>query len=567
MLEEASDVAIEWDRIGQPAFDRYVEALLHRMFDDRGQVVVVNGRGGDDGIDVKVTTDVGLRIFQLKYHPDGFPGSLKGRRTSIKKSFNRAMAHKPVEWTLVVPCTLTTSERAFVNKLADGKAVKISTLDRSELDSHFAIHADLEASFTRDLLREAAKDFNQEKAMLLGADDLVDRVRVLGGRADTVDPDWTWDFQRRGDTVIQTLRAKHPRSHEVSPISLRLVGRPGAMSTDLSAAITRTLGFGTAENVSLPSEAVEYLTIDGPSWLSRTVTDVEVLWKPAPTSAPVGTPVEVAFLDSDGGVAAHYTGRLNSVGSGGLGASVDTDIHGARLQMMLPFDDTVDGTLRYSFDLEGREPAEALKIIRLYQRLLRGGAFRLSVSGSNSGAGTLAPSGTPDQLREVEHLLLYLSDWDVLQRHCENYFPTPLTYTAVERIQVRIARLVVEGHCVAYPFARTLTFTLNGQDHPALRAVLGGHPQCIRVSPPGFEVTVGERTLDIGPVHLFHTQLRADNGQEALRALTTGQGAGTKVTLRPANDMSYRLYLADTPDDGRPLVPTPLGLDGYTDPR
>ncbi|MFF8534280.1 hypothetical protein ACF07B_20420 [Streptomyces sp. NPDC015532] len=92
-------MAIEWDRIGQPAFDRYVEALLHRMFDDGGPVIVVNGRGGD-GIDLPVTAEVGLRIFQLKCHPDGFPGSLKGRRASINKSFNRAMAHTPVERTL-----------------------------------------------------------------------------------------------------------------------------------------------------------------------------------------------------------------------------------------------------------------------------------------------------------------------------------------------------------------------------------------------------------------------------------------------------------------------------------
>jgi hypothetical protein len=111
----------------------------------------------------------------------------------------------------------------------------------------------------------------------------------------------------------------------------------------------------------------------------------------------------VAFLDSDGGVTARYIGRLNNVGSGGLGASVDTDIHGARLQMMLPFDDTSASTLRYVFDLEGREPAEALKIMRLYQRLLCGGAFRLSVNGKNAaGAGRLAPSGNPVHLREVE---------------------------------------------------------------------------------------------------------------------------------------------------------------------
>ena len=110
------------------------------MFDDSGQVVVVNGRGGDDGIDLQVTGDAGLRIFQLKYHPDGFPGSLKGRRTAIKKSFRRAMAHHPAEWTLVVPCTLTASERAFVDNLADTLPMEISVLDRS----------DLEASFTRD---------------------------------------------------------------------------------------------------------------------------------------------------------------------------------------------------------------------------------------------------------------------------------------------------------------------------------------------------------------------------------------------------------------------------------
>lgn len=79
---------------------------------------------------------------------------------------------------------------------------------------------------------------------------------------------------------------------------------------------------------------------------------------------------------------------------------------------------------------------------------------------------------------------------------------------------VRIGWLVVEGRCVAYPFVRILAFTLNGQDHPALRAVLGDHSQCVRVSPPGFEVTVGGRTLAIGPVHLFHPRLPADNGQK-----------------------------------------------------
>lgn len=208
-----------------------------------------------------------------------------------------------------------------------------------------------------------------------------------------------------------------------------------------------------------------------------------------------------------------------------------------------------------------------MKIVRLYQRLQHGGAFRLSVSGVHAGSGTLPASGSAEELREVEHLLLYLSDLEVLQRHCEAYFPVPLDYTPAERIQARIARLLVDGRCVAYPFARTLTITLNGQDHPTLHALLDGRPQCLRVSPPGFEITIGGHTLDVGPVHLFHTGLTPDNGEEALTALREGRGAGTEVTLRPGNNEHYRIYHANAPDDGRPLIPTPLGLEGYTEPR
>lgn len=204
-------MAIDWNRIGQREFDRRVEALLYRMFNGpTGAVITVNGRGGDDGIDVQVSTDAGVRIFQLKYYPDGFPGSVKGRRASIKKSFNRAMQHHPVEWTLVVPGTLTPSERSFLDRLAQGHTATVSVLDRPGLDNGFADHPGLEATFTRDQLREAARDFNQEKALLLDQHDLVERVRALGDRADTVDEDWTWDFERRGDLVVRTLRQQHP---------------------------------------------------------------------------------------------------------------------------------------------------------------------------------------------------------------------------------------------------------------------------------------------------------------------------------------------------------------------
>jgi hypothetical protein len=521
-------MAIEWDRIGQPSFDRYVEALLYRTFADGGEVIAVNGRGGDAGIDVQVTTEAGLRVFQLKYYPTGFPGSVRGRRTSIKKSFNRAMQHDPVEWTLVVPCNLSPSERTYVNGLRGHRSVRVTVMDRAELDSRFASYPDLEASFTRDQRREDAMIFNQERAMLLDPEDLAQRILALGIRADNVDPDWTWDFERQGGLVSRTLRAKHPRAHEVSPVSLTLAGRPEAMSADLKAALTRSLGFGIAEEVALPREAVESLTVKGPSWLAKTIDDAEVVWRPLPRPTTPGETVEMAFLDGNGSVAARYTGTVNSTGSGGLGASIDADILGARLQVMLPFHEGTPPTLRYSFDLSGRSPSEATRALRLYQRLLRGGDFTLTLNGASAGSGTLPGNGSPDDLEDVENQLLYLSDLDALQRHCENYFPAPFTLTGTERIMIRVARLLTEGHCVVHPFLSTLTATLNGTRDPAIETVLGGQPQCLRVTPPNFEVTIGDHILNIGTVHFLHPRVVASNGGEALQALNSGRGARAK---------------------------------------
>ncbi|WP_455711183.1 hypothetical protein [Streptomyces nigra] len=270
-------MAVEWDRVGQPGFDRIVEALVHRVYDATARVEAVNGRGGDDGIDIKVTHGSRVRVFQLKYYPDGFPTTAhKGRRKSIRQSFARALQHQPWEWILVVPCTLTTAEREFVTSLAAGQAVRVGVWDRAKLDGLLATHADLEASFTRDQLFEAAKVYGQERALLMdGVRDVSARVTALGRQVDGLDDHWTVDFARQGKTVVHTLRAKHPRAHEVSPVEITLTGN-GPLTPDLAQAVRRSLGFGLPEEVVLPRGAVESLTVSGPEWLSGEHRDVEV---------------------------------------------------------------------------------------------------------------------------------------------------------------------------------------------------------------------------------------------------------------------------------------------------
>lgn len=280
-------MAIEWDRIGQPGFDRIVEALVHRMYDASASVEAVNGRGGDAGIDIKVTSGSRVRIFQLKYYPDGFPtGSYKGRRPSVKESFSRAMAHSPWEWVLVVPCTLTTPEREFTASLAAGQGVRVRVWDRAKLDGLMATHADLEASFTRNQLYDAAKVFGQEQAMLMGGlPDVHARVEGLGRQVDGLDDHWTVDFARQGETVVQTLRGKHPRAHEISPVEFTVTGN-GPWDPELTAAVRRSLGFGVPEEVVLPREAVQSLTVRGPEWLSGDHRDIEVRWRPVVAVPP-----------------------------------------------------------------------------------------------------------------------------------------------------------------------------------------------------------------------------------------------------------------------------------------
>lgn len=100
-----------------------------------------------------------------------------------------------------------------------------------------------------------------------------------------------------------------------------------------------------------------------------------------------------------------------------------------------------------------------------------------------------------------------------------------------------------------------------------VRALFEDRPQGLRIVPPGFEISLGEHELDLGPVSLFHLQLRIEGREAALAALDAGHGAGQQITLRPENGECFRIYLEGVPDDHTPLTVTPLLLDGLREPR
>ncbi|MGP3947073.1 hypothetical protein [Streptomyces sp. 6N106] len=562
-------MAVEWERVREPGFSRIVEALVHRMYEASATVEAVNGRGGDAGVDIKVTSGSRVRIFQLKYYLDGFPtASFKGRRKSITKSFTRAMSHQPWEWVLVVPSTLTPSERTFVNSLGTGRKVRVRVWDRAKLDNLMAANADLEVSFTRDQLFETAQVYQQERALLMdGVRDVTARVAALGRQVDGLDDHWTVDFARQGEMVVHTLRGKHPRAQEVSPVEITLTGT-GPLAPDLAQAVRRSLGFGLPEEVVLPRGAVESMTVTGPQWLSEVHRDVEVRWHPADTVRPDEAGVEVVFLDGHQ-ITASYPGVLGHLGRGSIGRSVTVELAGGSMQLLIPDTGAGPASLQFTFSLEGLEPAAALRLLRIHQRIQAGGAFEVRARAGVVGGGELPPK--PESARqEVEEVCGFVEDLEVVQRHCEQYFPVPDELTPLDRIVLRMARLLIEGHCVISPFMPQLGLTLNGLDSPAVRALLSGQPHPIRAGSEEFAITAAGRRLDLGPALCFHPRVaaQAQQAQRALAAVKAGRGDGEKITMRPEDGECFRLLLqraliADSPAP----VPVPLGLRGFPEPR
>lgn len=475
------------------------------------------------------------------------------------------MVHDPYEWILVVPCNLGPGERAFVEDLAVGRTVRVRVMDRAELDDRMAAHCDLVDFYTRDQLLEAAKIFNRERDVLLDAEhDLTERVAALGTVVDGIDDHWTMDFSRVGNTVVRTLRGKHPRAHEVSPITLQLTGRSDSMPPELSAAMSGAVGFGVAERIVLPPSAVESLTIDGPPWLARTLTNVEVRWIPAGPLPGAGLPAELAFHDTAGAVTASYTGRVKNLGSGSSGHSYDIDINGAHLQVLLSHDEDLSGTLHFSFSQKDA-PSQALKQLKLWRRVRAGGLFALTIDAQSSVHGELtAEEDVHDE--DLEQWRLYAEDLQAVQEFCEQELPLPDEICGRERIMLRVARLVLDGRCVISPFHRSRRIALTGRDDEIVRAVLSGKPQAFALIDAPFSVAIAGRRLDLGPVCGYHPRVAAAEGRlEALAALEVGRAEGARVVLRPVGGEHYRLYLASG-DRDRPLVPTALGLPGYPEP-
>ncbi|WP_078312384.1 MULTISPECIES: hypothetical protein [unclassified Mycobacterium] len=564
---------IDWDQLGQPAFDRYVEALIRYRFGDK--VRAVNGRGGDEGIDIEVRLrNDRLWIMQLKYYPEGFSSMWGQRRASIKKSYQTAQQHNPVRWSLIAPCLCTAPEANFVRNLGGGQTLPaISILDRDDLDTWAADSPNLDSYVQRTTngeLERLARIYTQEQAALLGGvPDALARVRDLGGIVNSTDLDWAVDIAASEGTSSVRIRPRDPDAPSRSPITLAVeLGDFGEEHAELNQQLQRNIGYATTDPVHIPRELVERVVISGPDFVAGEYPPGDLHVTTAPSGAIGGRLGIKAFYR--GTFVASYEGAITHAAPGLIGGSIEADFCDSRLQLRLRLPRVDDGAddsvitqdvafeidddtefpgpgIDIAYALNTWRPSAVEELLATARVLSLADKLECTVNGEPLTIADRATTESPERYNPTLIVIeQYAGDLAYIQRKTSTYFDIPEATQPADRVKLRVARLLLEGHVVADPRAELFTMKLTGADTPETRASLQ-ETRAILWDAGNYVLSVAGRDIPIGPVYVTHPAARTINGAEAIAALDAGNADGFEVKFEPGNDPYFYVTLADVP--------------------
>ncbi|ETT27859.1 hypothetical protein RR21198_1499 [Rhodococcus rhodochrous ATCC 21198] len=469
----------------------------------------------------------------------------------------------PFEWTLVVPAKLTPTERVYVleklikNLDKDTPAPVIAILDRVDLDQLLIDFPDVYNFLGRDQMRSDVELYRLEEATLLGdgkARTLTERVRNLGKLADATDLYWGFDIARDGDAVTISARAKDPQAHIKSPITVAFDGVFSSEQVAVQQDFERSMRFGASGKVILPHDVVRNLRVVGPELIAGEHRNVEVHLEPLNENPHLGAPAELKFFGSDDTVIASHEGRVAYLNHGTVGFTLKIEFYEhLTIELLFPLDKSVPGDACISYNFRRIRPLDALGVVEILSAVRYGeGPCKVFIDDNF----LMSMSFNKATQNEVDDELAVISriayDLKVVQEFCHTRFAIPEELTAEEQIDLRVARILIEGYVVTSPKARVGTIRLSGRDSPILRELLTSGSQ-VSFTAKEFRFMVGRKELVFGNVLVFHPRATALNGEEAIEALEAGQGQGFQVHLRPGDDPYF--YLAMPRQMNDPTAP------------
>lgn len=555
---------INWSQIEKPDFERVVETLLHRKHQGSGfEVRVLDGRGGDGGIDVGVWDESRKRynhIYQLKYFPEGFSSGFKPRRQQIKKSFDTAITkHKPPLWSLVFPGNPTAEELQYVKDLRGNRRVRINIWGRAQLDDNLLMYPDVEAAALRQPLVEVLKEIGQEKAGLVGPHDLPDRIANLHARADSRSAHWAVDFQAGDGVVTQVLRPKHPRAQELEPISMTVNLAFGEDDGEIQEQARKAFSYGPRQVLKLPGKVIESIKIDGPEWVPRMDSSENIDHLAIEPVHAETVQMQLSVLDDRGFTvrSAPGSGRITK---GPLGQGMTASFFGGALKIdaEMPNDTDTGGVVNLSLELATASATDAYRAASLFNALNGGPAIEIHVGKQLFVRGRL--DGESEHVDP--HVMLLLEDLRVLEDHLQASFNLPQSTTDNERIRIRIARLLAEGRATWLPEGTSLPITLKSDLEPEVVKLLedGG---AVWAKLPAFAFQLQGRSYNLGPAFIYHPHVTPANGAGVLERLSARNTDIGEVSLIPQGPQRVMAHLLAWSEEGSEFPPAvQWGLPG-----
>ncbi|WMY80075.1 hypothetical protein [Citricoccus sp. I39-566] len=536
---------IHWMKLEEEDFNRAVELLLTRIHGR--EALVIDGRGGDKGIDVAVRQDgIIKRIYQLKHFPEGFSGGFRDtRRRQITGSFTRACDNHEdlAEWILVVPRNPTVEEDEFVQGLAADREIDLEIWGQAKLDAALLPYPEIVQAITRNDTVELLARFNAETAALVGPDDLTERAEGLVAITESRSDYWTTNLHVVDGTAFESYIAKHPEAMEKEPIRTTIEWSFGEEHQDLQAKLQHAEDFGTFEPLTLPAILAK-ITRSGPDWVQAhpKLPKDGVISRTSQPVRPSGREV-ITFdvRDERGYSKGRFEGDIQARVFGTLGVSIKcTFANIATGVIVLPEDFEAPGQFTYHFDLDNAFIEDVSRIVDMSRLLSVGTVMDVYFNGGHVGKLRLHSGDGAFELSAVEEELI--EDLLFLQRNIHGAtFRFPREVSPRERVMLRVGRRLLEGHSTHMPPGTNLVCYLTGQSGDALLRLLreGG---AIVSNPDAFGLESQGGKYDLGPVTFYHPNLRVLDADEVIQALESGIAEGMKVVLEPDDSTLVQVW-------------------------
>ena len=239
--------------------------------------------------------------------------------------------------------------------------------------------------------------------------------------------------------------------------------------------------------------------------------------------------------------------------------------------MLFRVPDDADNDGRADFtteDLSGRPIPDVLTVADFLIQLRRGCSVDFEIGGSRLMRILLVAdvdAGRPGYFDETRAIA---DDLAVIERETKARFRFPQTLTGFDRIDVRTARLMLEGHVVAHREWNHFNAKVNGDLDPTLETFFDGEPRWMKWEGSPSQLKVLGQLVDVpeaavgGPVRLIE-----DDIATLRRALDNGSSTDSLPLRFRTVDPQDRLrqWLPDR-FRGEQLWITPWGLSGIEQP-